>query len=234
MLGQLQLRLAVGLFKLNNSMNIAGLRREIPVYAAPTDTHSGMPTNGIGGTIITSPLADRLQPSRYRFKALLERAKQLVGVAQQMEASYLSFLDKQDQETYTLFRAQQDLEIANQHVTLQDLRFDEATHQEELAQLQLEKVEYIKAHYENLIDEGWLAEEGWAVGLLWGAAAAQGVLTLTGALAGACCWRCVFRRYCRSTCRCSWWCCWNDNRRNCYRRTNIIHYQFGFVHAGQL
>jgi hypothetical protein len=38
-----RLRVEMGLFKLRNCMNIAGMKREVPVYAAATDNRSGMP-----------------------------------------------------------------------------------------------------------------------------------------------------------------------------------------------
>jgi hypothetical protein len=175
-------RVESGLFKLNNCMSIAGLKREVPAYAAPTDTSTGLPMPGIGGTLQVQ--GANPQPTQYRYRVLIERAKQLVSMAQQMEASYLSFLEKRDQEAYTLLRAKQDLKIADANVALQDLRLDEAEHQQDLADLQVERVEFIRDYYDELIDVGMSGLESGAVITLYGAATIQLGMAVGGLIAG--------------------------------------------------
>jgi hypothetical protein len=153
----LRLRIETGLFKLNNCMNLAGMHREVPAYAAPTDTRSGMPSISTSGAINLPRSAPRLQGTQYRYKVLVERARQLLQIAQQMEASYLAFLEKLDQEKYTILRAMHDLDLSKAQVTLQNLRLKEAKNGIDLAELQKAKVEKIQLkYYQELIDGGIL------------------------------------------------------------------------------
>lgn len=149
----LKLRIAVGQFKLQNCQNIAGMRRELPAYSAPTDTQTGLPAINAAGRFSPSP-TNQLRPTQYRYRILIERARQLAGIAQQMEGSYLSFLDRADQERYNLMKAGHDLEMANANVTLQDLRVAEANKQKQLAELQQTRVEFIRDYYGDLIEKG--------------------------------------------------------------------------------
>ena len=154
----LRLRYEVSWFKINNCMNFADQHREVPSYAAPTDTYSGMPVADVGSTVGLSAAA-RFVPTFYRYRTLIERAKQLVNMAQQMEATYLSFLEKRDQEAYSIMRARQDLGIANANVELQDLRVTEAGYGQELAAYQRDRADYTFKHYDDLLESGLLQSE---------------------------------------------------------------------------
>ena len=152
----LRLRAEIGLYKLSNCMNIAGMRRDVPLYAAPTDTSSGLPTSGNSGAL-TLPGTVRLQSTQYRYKVLVERARQLVDIAQQLESSYLSFLDKFDQETYNILRARHDLGISNAQVTLQGLRLTEALNGIDLAEQQRDRIGDVQLdYYKGLLESGVL------------------------------------------------------------------------------
>ena len=161
----LRLRTETGLFKLSHCMNLAGLRREVPAYAVPTDTRSGMPGIGVSGAL-SLPQAVRHQSTQYRYKVLVERAKQLVGIAQQMEATYLSFMDKLEQESYSVLQARHDLGLANASVTLQSLRVTEAEHGKDLAKVQTDRVDKAFEYYENLIEVGKSSNEVLSIKLL--------------------------------------------------------------------
>lgn len=178
----LRLRYEASWFKLNNCMNLAGLQRELPAYAAPTDTYSGLPVAEIGGQ--AGVTAATLVPTLYRYRTLIERARQLVAMAQQMEATYLSFLEKRDQEVYGILRARQDLGVARANVSLQDLRVTEAEHGKTLADRQFERAEAALTHYEELIAAGWSDGEKWAAGILIAAATVQSIAAIAGIIAG--------------------------------------------------
>jgi len=144
------MRFDVSWFKLNNCLNLAGQRRESPAYAALTDTDSDLPVANIAGAIGVST-ADRILPTQYRYSTLIERARQLVDMAQQAEAAYLSFLEKHDVESYTILRARQDLGTTQANVALQDLRVIEAKDGEVLAQQQYDSVEAAFDYYSGLL-----------------------------------------------------------------------------------
>jgi hypothetical protein len=182
----LRLRAKSGFFKLTNCMNSNGLKREPAPYSAPTDVESGVsdelvsPVQAAGVDVFMPPGA-----VIYRFKVLIEQARQLVAIAQQVEASYLSFLDRLDQETYSRLRARQDLGVASATVNLQDLRVDEALRGNDLALQQSDRVLISVNHYADLLEDGELWQEGAAFWLLAGAALIQSSGAIVGAVGGA-------------------------------------------------
>lgn len=177
----MHLKANLELYKIHNCRNIAGMVRELDIFAAPTDSTTGVPIIGASGNLILPGLGN-LTPSQYRFRVLIERAKQLVGMAQQLESQFLATLEKEDAERYSLLRARQDLQTAKSTVKLQDLRVRQANNERDLAGLQLDKVEFSFDHFEGLIDAGWNGFEIASVTLLQTSAALQltaGILELT-------------------------------------------------------
>src|SRR5262249_30121126 len=131
-LESLRLHAEVQLLKLSQGRNIAGMMRQtVPSVSAPA-----------------------LSPTPYRFSVLIERSKQLVNIALQIEASYLAALEKRDMETYNLMKAGFDLELAEAGEVLQGLRVTEATDSERLTALQRQRAEMQSDHFRNLIDAG--------------------------------------------------------------------------------
>jgi hypothetical protein len=179
----LRLRAESGFFKLTHCMNSTGLKREPDPYSAPTDVESGVsdelvsPVQAAGVDVFMPPGA-----VIYRFRVLIEQARQLVAIAQQVEASYLSFLEKEDEAEYTHLRAMQDLGLASEAVVLQDIRVHESDLAKDLAVNQSSRVELARSHYQSLLDDGLLeAEEsalGWQQAVMWtqvGIAAVRGL-----------------------------------------------------------
>ncbi|HEV2735883.1 MAG TPA: neuraminidase-like domain-containing protein, partial [Longimicrobiaceae bacterium] len=130
----------LNLFKLRNGRNIAGMQRHA---ARGQDAASPAP----------------VQPTPYRYQALVDRAKQLVDVAQQMEAQYLAALEKRDAETYNLIRARHDLSLTQATVHLQDLRIGEAVGGVSLAGLQQSRASVQRSTYRKWIDGGPIQAE---------------------------------------------------------------------------
>ena len=142
-------RAKANLYKIRNCMNISGLRRQIEPYAAPTDAFSGAP--GFGGEgFLTSASALQIAPTPYRYKVIVQRAKELVNYAMQLENSLLSALEKLDAAMYSELQARQDLALSRQSVRLQDLRIREAETGVDLAETQLEKAEFSVDQYDIL------------------------------------------------------------------------------------
>ncbi len=152
-LNALKLHAELNLYKLRNCRNIAGMRRQLDAFAAPTHTTSGLPTIGAGGQLIL-PGTAVLHPTPYRYKVLIERTKQLVSIAQQMEAAMLSALEKRDLEAYNLLKARQDVRMARAGVQLQDLKVKEAEDGATLASLQQQRAQIQVDHYQKLLDVG--------------------------------------------------------------------------------
>jgi hypothetical protein len=99
--------------------------------------------------------AQRLfRPTPYRYAVLVERARNIVSVAQQVEQAYLAALEKRDAEAYNLLKAGHDLNIAGENVKLQELRVKEAEQGIDLAEKQRDRSATQRDEYQKLIDAG--------------------------------------------------------------------------------
>jgi len=154
----LQLKGNLELYKIFNCRNIAGMVRELNVFATETDSVSGIPIIGASGNLVL-PGINNYVPSQYRFSVLIERAKQIASQAQQMESLFLAALEKEDAENYSQLRAKQDLETAKATVKLQDLRITQANDEKVLANLQLNKSVFSRNYFDDLISAGYLSFE---------------------------------------------------------------------------
>jgi hypothetical protein len=149
----LQLRAELNLYKIRTCRNIAGVERELDLYAAPTDTVSGMPVIGAGGQL-SLPGSVTFMPTPHRYAVIIERARQLVSLAQQVEAAFLSAIEKRDAEFYNLMKARQDIRTTRAGIRLQDLRIKTAEGEVKLSELQKDRAQLQADHYKTLLDNG--------------------------------------------------------------------------------
>lgn len=149
----LKLRAESNLYKLRNCLNIAGLQRELAPYAAPTDVSTGLPQIGADGQLVLPGLS-ALPATAYRYAALIERAKELVNIAQQVESAFLSALEKRDQAAFTRLQARQNVELSGARVQLQKLRVDQARKEIKLAELQRDRSQIQVDTYDQWISAG--------------------------------------------------------------------------------
>jgi hypothetical protein len=115
------------------------------------------------------------QPSQYRYATLLERSKNVVAIAQQIEAAYLVALERRDDETYDALRARHDLEVAGATLVLNGLKLADAETGIRLAQLQRERAQIQYDHFDGLINGGLSDYETAALDGLLAAAALHAV-----------------------------------------------------------
>lgn len=150
MIQALRRRAENNLNKLRTCRNIAGFLRQIDPYGAPIGIGSGLvsPDGTIFSGIIDAPATP------YRYAALIARAKELVNIAQQVEAGYQVALENADREALTVLQAEQSLELAGARVTLHDLRINQANNEFGLAQLQRASAVLRKNTYKSWIDAG--------------------------------------------------------------------------------
>jgi len=189
----LRLRAELNLHKIRTCRDIAGLERVVEPSAASADGARSLPAIGSAGQQIGLPGVMRLPATPYRYRTLIERARQLTALAQQMEASFLSTLEKAEAAELDLLRARQQVDLARGAVHLQNLRIQEAQHGVDLADLQQQRANIQADHFATLLKEGLLDEETWALNLVWatmwaqfGVAAAKSAgLVLAGAGADA-------------------------------------------------
>jgi Tc toxin complex TcA C-terminal TcB-binding domain len=161
----LQLHAELNLFKLRNGRNIAGIERQSGALVTQAGTLNGSPVLTRSGQL-NIPKPTTLRPTPYRYAVLIERAKQLVTIAQQIEAAFLSTLEKLDAEKYNLLKANQDMELSRAGVKLQDLRTIEAYAEVKLANLQQQRAVLQFSHFQGLIDGGKNLYEIASLGLL--------------------------------------------------------------------
>ncbi|SPB18558.1 hypothetical protein NOV72_05758 [Caballeronia novacaledonica] len=177
----LRLHAELNLSKIRTCRNIAGMKRELEPYVAPTDTVTGLPTIGANGQLVLSG-TNVLRPTIYRYPTLIQRAKDLAGTSQQFESAMLAAIEKGAAEAYTEMKARQDLELAQAGVQLEVLKIKQANDGVTLASLQQQRAQIQLAHYQKLLDEGQLELENEAIDLLrdvaslQSSAAAQSVL----------------------------------------------------------
>jgi len=163
LLRSLRAHASLNLQKLRNGLNIAGLERPVQ-------------------TMGTVQVVSR-RPTPYRYPVLIERAKQLTATAAQIEASFLSALEKQDAEGYAYLKAQQDSQMSELQVKLQELRKTEASDSVSLAQYQQDKTQLQVQYYQGLINSGLNSYEMAYLASL-AAQAAGGILEGIGAAIG--------------------------------------------------
>lgn len=146
----LSLHAELNLHKIRTCRNITGDKRQLEPYSANLDIESALPAIGAGGQI-RLPGSIVLRPTPFRYSTLIERAKQLVGLAQQIESAFLSALEKRDAEFYNLIRARQETRLSQAGVRLQNLRVREAEHGIEVARLQREMAQIQEEYFEGLL-----------------------------------------------------------------------------------
>ena len=100
------------------------------------------------------PGSSALPATAYRYAALIERAKELVNIAQQVESAFLSALEKRDQAAFTRLRARRTSELSGARVQLQKLRVDQARKEIKLAELQRDRSQIQVDTYDQWISAG--------------------------------------------------------------------------------
>jgi hypothetical protein len=149
----MKLRAQANLAKLRSGRNIIGLKRQLEP-ASPEGQATGILPLIIASSPFGTSSTKALQPTPYRYSILIDRAKQLVTIAQQVEASFLATLEKRDVEEYNLLKANQDLGLAQANVQLQNLRVIEAADSLTLAERQKERADFQVQTYQGFLDAG--------------------------------------------------------------------------------
>ncbi|MCK6623783.1 MAG: hypothetical protein DPW09_19265 [Anaerolineae bacterium] len=181
----LRQRVETQLAKLRQGRNFAGMIRQVDL---PTPRTVG----GLPPAAVPSAPQRRPRPTPYRFNVLMERSKQLVNIAQQIESAYLNALREIPTEEYNQRKATQDLGLAQAQVGLHDLRVTEAKNSEGLATNQRLRAEIQGRHYQHLLNMPVSQKEQESLDALeaawdWtiGSAVVQSAGAIAGGVAGA-------------------------------------------------
>lgn len=142
----LKLQASLSLNKIRKGLNIAGMER---VRTEPVAIQF-VASNGS----LVPQTSSNIKPTQYRYSSLIERAKLLVGIAQQIEANFFSVLEKKDAEAYSLLNAQHDVQITKETVELQNIRIDEADGNIKLMELNQDRAKVLFYEYDKWINAG--------------------------------------------------------------------------------
>ncbi|HKR13271.1 MAG TPA: neuraminidase-like domain-containing protein [Pyrinomonadaceae bacterium] len=146
----LRTRAANNLTKLRTCRNIAGFLRQVDLYGAPIGLGSAMVS--ANGTVFNG-IVDAA-PTPYRYATVIARAKELAGIAQQIEAGYQNALESAEREALSVLQAEQNVELAEARVTLQDLRVVQSNSELGMAQLQKSSAVFRESTYAGWISDG--------------------------------------------------------------------------------
>ena len=116
--------------------------------------HRGLNIAGAVNVALEAGDRESTLPSRYRYATLVERAKRLVDLAQQLEAALLAALEQRDAATYDAMRADNDLQTARVSLTIQDIKVADARTGIQLAALQRRRAQQQEDYFTRQLDDG--------------------------------------------------------------------------------
>ena len=151
---RLQQHAELCLRKIRECKNIAGLDLCLDPYATTTADPAGADSGQLPST-----LASGLQPMPYHYATLIERTKQLVELARQMESSMLQFISSAEQARYEELKARQDLGLTGAGVQLKELQVVQASDGVASATFQRDRAQLQASHFADLLGNGWTVNE---------------------------------------------------------------------------
>lgn len=158
------------------SASLQKLRRGLTHFGTPAAQDLTRGTDGISAL---------LRPTPYRFRVLVERAKQLVTLTQNTEAQYLSALEKRDGEEEKFRREVASAQIASESVALRRLQQKETQDGVALANEQKRRAHILSDRYRSWIASGETANEHQQIEAIERAAEAKRVAIIAdGVIAG--------------------------------------------------
>jgi hypothetical protein len=114
------------LFKLRNCRNLAGQRRQLPLYEPPIDPALLVRARAAGLDIGEALDALAVSRPRYRFAIVQQKAQELAGAVASLGAELLSALEKRDAEELALLRSRHELALLPQVTLIKQQQVEEA------------------------------------------------------------------------------------------------------------
>ncbi len=138
------------LFKIRNSLNIDGVKREIPLFAPPIDP--GMLVRAAAMGISIGALLKDFQsaPTVYRFSIIYQKAVELCSELKSFGSELLSALEKGDNEKLSLLRSAHEIEILNLVKDIKKKAVEEAAQNLESIQKSKETVAERHNYYKQI------------------------------------------------------------------------------------
>lgn len=173
------------LYKIRNSMNIAGIKRQLALNQPRIDPLELVKALAAENQIYGELAQERIQPYPYRFQTAVSHAKMLAKQAAEWSAALLGILEKQDAEHLRMLSDASETESLKM---AEDMKIWQIQEQEEtLRSLQVSQkaAEYRKNYYQNLLTAGLSSAERVSLEAMDTAAALGAAASLMRALAGA-------------------------------------------------
>jgi hypothetical protein len=172
------------LFKIRNCMDIAGVKRELALFAPEIDPRLlvRMKAAGLSLEDVLNATSGDLPP--YRFAYLIEKAKQYAAAVQGFGAALLSALEKKDIEELSRLRTVHQQNMLKRGTDARQWEIDTAKEAIQALNRQKEIVDYRKSYYKELLTQHTIpAEKAQASSRLLASIIRGGEATL-GCLAG--------------------------------------------------
>ncbi len=139
------------LYKIRNCMDIAGVRRQLALFAPEIDPRLLVRARAAGLSIedVLNATSGNLPP--YRFTYLIEKAKSYASAVQGFGAALLSALEKKDVEELNRLRTVHQQNLLKLSTQMREQEIDAASEAELALQRQQDTVTYRKDYYKGLI-----------------------------------------------------------------------------------
>jgi hypothetical protein len=138
------------LFKIRHCMNIEGVERQLPLFAAPIDPGL-LVKAAAAGIDIGSALNDITAPlPQYRFRVMVAEATGLCAEVRALGNAMLAALEKRDAETLALLRSGNELKVLNAVTAVRKKQVEEAEAALEAARRSRKVVEERHQYYKSI------------------------------------------------------------------------------------
>ncbi len=137
------------LFKIRHCLNIEGVARQLALFAPPIDPGL-LVKAAAAGLDIGSVLSELNAPlPAYRFRVLVQQAKEMVGDVMSLGAALLAALEKKDAEELSLLRSTHEIQILEAMRELKQRQIDETKAAKEALEASKRIVEERRTFYET-------------------------------------------------------------------------------------
>ena len=163
------------LYKIRHSLNILGVKQPLPLFQPPIDPMA-LVRAVAGGMPLSAAISGlHLPVPHYRFRFMLDRAKELVGQVTQFGDALLAALEKKDAEELTLLQNRQEGIILKMNRQIRQAQLEDAILNTKVLEETKNSTQIRLEHFEELIDEGFFLGEQIQMGIIAAGAAMMGI-----------------------------------------------------------
>jgi hypothetical protein len=139
------------LYKIRHCMNIAGQVRPLPLFAPPINPLELIEGRRAGGSALTVASQVQVPVPKYRFSALLERARAVTAAVSQLGGSLLGALERKDAEALALLQSAQQQQLLDLTTLIKQQQVEETMQTGEALAASLAGAQSRKDYYDAQI-----------------------------------------------------------------------------------